>query len=196
MNKVLHEANLRGVNLRGADLRGYCLHRANLREADLTEANLRGADLTGADLRGAKLRRSDLRGADLTGADMCAADLTEADLWNANLTHVNLRGADLTGANLCEANLYNAEIPFDLGISFDAGPSGTGWLVRSDRGWIITIGCFRRKTLDDLRDLIADRAEWPSARGAEKDRRRPYLRAALAMCEAHIAYLADFPRYQ
>ena len=99
-------------------------------------------------------------------------------------------GANLYGANLDGANLRGA------GITFDAGPSGRGWLIRldaegryqPDAPWLVSIGCWRDHPLDDLRDLIEDRADWPEAEGAECDRRRPYLRAVLALCEAHIAY--------
>ena len=131
-----------------------------------------GKSLIRADLGGAYLR-----GADLGGAYLGGADLTRADLG----------GADLGGA--------------DLGaITFSAGPSGDGWMIRLKDGkatndqdgvWTLSIGCFRDKTLDDLRDLIEDRKPWPEARGEEKERRRPYLRAVLALCEAHIAYEAQ-----
>ena len=127
-----------------------------------------GAYLRGADLRGAYLSGADLRGAYLSGADLGRADLG---------------GADLRGAN---------------GLTFSAGPSGQGWLIRldsegkastsADATWYVNIGCWRDKTLADLRDLIDDKAEWPEAKGRERERRRPYLRAILALCEAHIAY--------
>ena len=99
---------------------------------------------------------------------------------------------DLSGSNLRGSNLSSVG-----GITFSAGPSGDGWMIRLDKDgkwtdddgvWKLTIGCFQNKTLDDLRDLIEDRKEWPEARGAERERRRPYLRAVLALCEAHIAY--------
>ena len=102
-------------------------------------------------------------------------------------------GADLGGADLGGADLRGA----DLGaLTFSAGPSGDGWLIRLDAEgkatvdgeWTISIGCWLNKTLDQLRDLIEDKVPWPEAEGAERERRRPYLRAVLALCEAHIAY--------
>ena len=129
----------------------------------------------GADLRGADLRDAYLRGAYLGGAYLGGAYLRGADL----------RGADLGGAYL-------------RALTFSAGPSGDGWLIRLDAEgkatvdgeWTISIGCWLNKTLDQLRDLIEDKVPWPEAEGAERERRRPYLRAVLALCEAHIAYEA------
>ena len=72
------------------------------------------------------------------------------------------------------------------GLPIQAGASGDGFMVPTPDGWRITIGCWRNKTLDDLRDLIEDRVDWPQARGEERERRRPMLRAVLATCEAHI----------
>lgn len=115
-----------------------------------------------------------LRGADLWGANPVGADLAGADLLGANLL-----GADLLGADLWGANLWG-------GLPIQAGASGSGYLIPTPEGWRITIGCWNEHTLDDLRDLIEDRAEWPEAAGAERDRRRPMLRAVLALCEAHI----------
>ena len=171
---VVRELN-EGKSLRGADLRG-----AYLRGAYLGGAYLGGADLTGAYLTGAYLRGADLGGADLRGAD---------------LTGAYLRGAYLGGADLTRAYLTGAYLG---AITFSAGPSGDGWMLRLDADgkpsatgeWNLNIGCFRNKTLADLRDLIEDKAEWPEARGEEKEHRRPYLVAVLALCEAHIAYQA------
>ena len=189
----LRRAGMRGADLAGADLRGAYLAGADLTGADLAGADLTGVSLIGADLRGAYLRGADLRGADLAGADLRGAYLRGADLYGADLRGADLRGADLRGADLYGAYLYG-----DVGITFDTGPSGRGWLIRlTDEGlyqpdapWRITIGCWRGRTLDGLRDLIEDRVEWPEAGGDERDRRRPYLRAILALCEAHIAYQA------
>ena len=91
----------------------------------------------------------------------------------------DLQDADLRNADLRGANLWG-------GLPIQAGSSGSGYLVPTPDGWRITIGCWADKTLDDLRDLIADRVEWPEAAGAERDRRRPMLAAVLALCEAHI----------
>ena len=167
--RVIRELN-GGTHLGGADLRGAYLRGADLRGAYLRGAYLRGADLGGTHLGGAYLRGADLGGADLGGAD--------------------LGGADLGGAYLGGAYLR--------ALTFSAGPSGDGWLIRLDAEgkatvdgeWTISIGCWLNKTLDQLRDLIEDKVPWPEAEGAERERRRPYLRAVLALCEAHIAYEA------
>lgn len=112
------------------------------------------------------------------------ADLRHADLGGANLRGANLWGADLREANLLYANLWG-------GMAVTAGRSGDGCLVPTPDGWRITIGCWRDHTLDDLRDLIEDRVEWPEAKGDEREFRRPRLRAVLALCEAHIAEHPD-----
>lgn len=116
----------------------------------------------------------DLRYKDLRYKDLAYANLAYADLTGANLTRVNLKGANLKGANLWG------------GMQFQSGRSGDGYLVPTPVGWQITIGCWQHRTLDDLRDLIADRVAWPKAIGKERERRRPMLRAVLALCEAHI----------
>ena len=136
--------------------------------ANLQNANLRGADLQNASLRGANLQNASLRG---------------ANLWGANLWGANLWGANLWGANLWGANLWGA-----MAVSV---PSGEGVLVPTPEGWRISIGCWTNKTLDDLRDLIEDKAEWPEASGEERERRRPSLVALLATAEAHADYHND-----
>ena len=208
-------ANLYGANLSRADLYGADLYGANLSRADLYGAylygaylygaDLSGADLSGADLSGANLSRADLSGANLSRADLSGANLSRAYMAGANLTGAymagaNLYGANLSSANLTSANLTRAYLSPECGITFDAGPSGKGQLVRLDSEgkattdpdgiWTLTIGCLRDVTLDYLRDLIADKIAWPEATGEERERRRPYLRAVLALCEAHIAYQA------
>ena len=132
-------------------------------------------------LRGARARgeRPTAPGADLSGSDLADADLRDADLSGANL-----RGSDLCGANLTDANLRGANMWG--GMPFQAGRSGSGYLVPTPDGWRITIGCWHDRTLGDLADMIADRADWPEAEGAERDARRPMLAAVLALCEAHI----------
>ena len=70
-------------------------------------------------------------------------------------------------------------------------PSGDGYLLPTPDGWRITIGCWRNHTLDDLRDLITDKTEWPEATGEERERRRPILAAVLDLAEAHTEYHAD-----
>ena len=158
-------------SLRGARARG---ERPTAPDADLWGANLSGAKLWGADLSGANLSYAYLSGADLAGADLRGADLRGADL----------RGSDLAGAHLAGANLSRARLWG--GMPFQAGRSGSGYLVPTPDGWRITIGCWRDRTLGDLADLIADRADWPEAEGAERDARRPMLAAVLALCGAHI----------
>jgi len=130
------------------------------------------ANLWGADLGGANLRDANLEGANLEGAD-----LRNADLRGANLRDANLDGADLRGANLWGA----------MSIST---PSGSGYLVPTAEGWRITIGCWRGKTLDDLRTLVAG-DDWPESKGDERERRRPVMAGLLALCEAHVVYHAD-----
>lgn len=165
----LRDADLRDASLWAANLSAADLMGADMRGADLLDAHLRGANLTSANLRYANLRRVDLKGANLWGANLSGADLRDADL----------RDADLWGANLCGANLWG-------GLPIQAGASGSGYLIPTPDGWRITIGCWNAHTLDDLRDLIEGRADWPEATGDERDRRRPMLRAVLALCEAHI----------
>lgn len=169
------------------------LHGARLTDAELTDADLAGANLHGANLHGARLAYADLTNADLAGARLYGARLTDARLTNADLAGANLydarlHGASLTNADLAGASLYGARLhgaTWD-GITLDCGPSGRGWYV----GGEVSIGCWKYHTLDALRTLIEDpAAEWPEAKtDAEKERRRPYLRAALATCEAHDTY--------
>ncbi len=140
---------------------------SNLGGADLGGAYLRGADLGGADLRGAYLRGADLRGADLRGADLRGA---------------YLRGADLRGA-------YLRGVIHEHVMPINAGKSGDGALFPTHEGWRISIGCWRGKTLEELDQLLADEVEWPEARGAERDRRRPLLAAYRALADAFIAAL-------
>ena len=129
------------------------------------------------------LSLTDLRGANLRGAILGGADLSGANLRGANLT-----GADLTGANLRGADLWGANYWGGMPIST---PSGEGYLIPTPDGWRITIGCWRDHTLDDLRALIEDRAEWPEATGTLRERRRPILAAVLTIAEAHTEYHAD-----
>ena len=109
--------------------------------------------------------------------------LRDANLLGANLRGANLRGADLRGANLRGANYWGG-MPIST-------PSGEGYLIPTPVGWHITIGCWRNHTLDDLRALIEDRAEWPEATGTLRELRRPILAAVLTIAEAHTEYHAD-----
>ncbi|MGN8941176.1 pentapeptide repeat-containing protein, partial [Collinsella bouchesdurhonensis] len=130
-------------------------------------ADLRGADLYGADLHYASLRGANLRGASLYYADLYGADLRGADLY----------GADLSGANLHYARWGGLEI--------NHLPSGTLHLTPTPEGWRITLGCWNG-TPDQLRDLIAKDQGWPEAEGDEITRRRPYIEAALTLCDLHM----------
>lgn len=144
---------------------------------DLNGINLRDADLRYVDLYGANLRYANLRGADLRGAD-----LRGAELCGANLRGAELRGADLCGANLCGANLRGAEWG---GLQITDLPSGQLTLTPTCDGWQLRVGCWSG-TPDQLRELVAHDKGWPEAKGEEITRRRPYLQAALALCEVHM----------
>lgn len=134
------------------------------------------------DLWGANLRNVNLRGADLWGAD-----LRDADLWGANLWGADLWGADLWGANLRDTNLRDANLRDALwdGFHITDLPSGQLTLIPTPDGWRMRVGCWDG-TPDQLRDLIAQDTGWPEAEGEEVTRRRPYLEAALALCEVHM----------
>ena len=134
----------------------------DLHYADLHYADLRYADLHYADLHYADLRCANLSGADLRGADLHCADLRSADL----------RGANLHGARWG-------------GLEIKRLPSGPLHLTPTPEGWHITLGCWNG-TPDQLRDLIAQDQGWPEAEGDEITRRRPYLHAALALCDIHM----------
>lgn len=148
--------------------------------ANLCDADLFGAELCEASLRGALLREADLTSADLRWSDLTEADLRWACLWRADLIAANLTDTDLNWADLRRANLCD-------GITFTGLPSGGGYFLPTPDGWRITIGCWKHKTLSDLRALINDEAEWPEAEGAERERRRPTLAGLLSMCEAHAS---------
>lgn len=135
----------------------------------LSWANLHGADLSRANLFGADLRGANLRGANLFGANLRGANLSRADL----------RGADLFGANLRGA-LHEHILPIN------AGASGMGALYPQAEGWRVAIGCWRHRSLDEFADLLADRIDWPEARGKERERRRPLLQAIYGMCLAFV----------
>lgn len=170
--------DLRGANLVDVDLSGADLTDVDLRGANLAVANLRGADLLGANLRGANLGGADLDSADLDGADLSGADLWGADLTRADLSRANLRAAEMRRTNLRGAIWY--------GLRIDGLPSHQLTLVPTPYGWDLSVGCWHG-TPDLLRELIAQDRNWPEAEGDEITRRRPYLHAALALCEVHMA---------
>lgn len=155
-------------------LSGANLRRANLDEAILDRASLDGASLDGASLRWALLDRANLRG----------ASLRVADLYGAYLSGADLSRADLCGASLDGAYLYGTMHEHIMPIN--AGASGMGALYPQADGWRVSIGCWRHHTLDELTDLLADRIDWPEAVGAERERRRPLLKAAHDTCLAFI----------
>lgn len=124
-----------------------------------------GRSLHGADLHGADLRGANLRGADLRWTALCGA---------------NLYGADLRGARVTEPCILSMPTP-----------SGRVTLVPSALVWELRVGCWAG-TPDTLRTLIAG-DDWPEAKGAERDRRRPILTALADLCDAHIAYYGTNP---
>jgi len=144
----------------------------------LLYADLRGADLRGADLRGAKIQDANLQGAKIQDANLWGADLRGANLWDADLQGANLRGAYLRGANIQDAVLSVMRV--------GGMPSGDLVAFPCPGGWWVRVGCWGG-TPDDLRELVAADGGWPEARGAEIARRRPYLEAALALVDLHVA---------
>ena len=104
----------------------------------------------------------------------------------------NLYGADLSGADLSGANLRGANLSGAHGgiLRIDGLASGQVTIIPTVDGWRIKVGCWGWGALDALRDLIVG-TDWPDAEGAEQDRRRPGLAAALAIADAHTAYHAD-----
>lgn len=145
--------------------------------------NLRNSSLSGVDLRSANLS-----GVDLCGADLSAANLYGASLYGSDLRHTNLRDANLRFASLRDANLYDA---IWRGLRIDGLPSRQLTLTPTPYGWDLSVGCWYG-TPDKLRALIAKDEGWPGAEGDEIARRRPYLQAALELCEIHMADHADY----
>lgn len=174
--------NNRHIDLSGQDLCDLDLSHLDLRGADLRCANLRVTDLQGADLRSADLRSADLWGARLWDVDLQDANLRGADLQNAGLQDANLRGVNLRNVRLWDATWG--------GLSIDNLPSGCLALIPTPDGWHMQVGCWGGAP-DQLRHLIAQDEDWPEAEGKEITRRRPYLEAALALCEAHMADHTD-----
>lgn len=87
--------------------------------------------------------------------------------------YANLGGANLRGANLRGADLRGAKGAYGLPDT----PSGQGWIEVTPEGHVLHIGCWEG-TVAELKAMIAPKSdiEWPEARGAEKDRRRPFLK--------------------
>lgn len=111
-----------------------------------------------------------------------------ANLRGAKLWYANLNGADLRGANLKGADLQNAKLLG--GFQHHGLPSGAVLMIPTVDGWHLTVGCWSG-TREQLRELISQNEGWPSARGAEVERRRPGLLAMLALADAHAEYHAD-----
>lgn len=91
--------------LEGAHLDEYCLHRANL-----VNANLRGASLRYANMDSAVLRGADLSYADLTGVNLDNAYLDGANLSHTKLVSAYVGFALLSSAYLDHADMRNAEV--------------------------------------------------------------------------------------
>ena len=119
------------------------------------------------------------------------ANLYGTDLYGTDLHGANLSGANLCGASLSGTDLYGANLSGAAGglLAIDGLPSGSVRLAPTPDGWALRVGCWGDGTAtygpDALRDLIAG-TDWPEARGAERDRRRPGLAALADLCDAHI----------
>ena len=125
-------------------------------------------------------------GDDLRGANLRGADLRRADLRDANLREANLQEADLLGADLCRTALD--------GFVLQGLPPGSVHFIATPKGWRITIGHWKHKTLDDLRALLAGEDNWLVAKGEERGVRYPIFAGLLAMCEAYAAKNPSFVR--
>lgn len=181
-------------DLEGADLRGSFLVEANLQDV-----NLQGANLAGANILNANLTDANLTGANLTDANLAHAKLWRANLQTANLQDTNLSCADLVDTDLSYANLKNADL-WDTslnyakwnGLRIDCLPSNQLTLVPTPEGWDLRVNIWRG-TPDQLRELMAKDGEWTEAdMGGEITRCRPYLEAALALCDVHMNDHADY----
>jgi len=104
----LHKADLRNADLsnarfdRGSDLSKIQASSAIFASAILHEINLQNAQLFAADLSSTGLRGTDLKGAYLAFADLSKSNLSSADLRYTVLMGANLRNADLWNAQLSE----------------------------------------------------------------------------------------------
>ncbi|MBC3186383.1 pentapeptide repeat-containing protein [Corynebacterium sp. zg-331] len=132
-------------------------------------------------------RPLDLSNQDLSGLDLSHLALRGANLQWADLRWANLRDADLRDTALRWTNLWGA---YWDGLVIERLPSGQVYLVPTPDGWHMRVGCWDG-TPSQLRTLIAQDDDWPEAEGNEIPRRRPYLEAALTLCEVHMADQAD-----
>ena len=123
-------------------------------------------------------KNPNLYGADLSDTDLRGVNLYGADMRDANLRRADLRRADLRGAKW-------------HGLRIDGLPSRQLTLTPTPDGWDLRFGCWHG-TPEKLRELIARNEDWPKVKGAEIARRRPYLQAALKLCEVHVAEHADY----
>lgn len=195
--RIVEEARAQGIapDLRNLDLRGLDLSRLDLRAADLRGADMRGVNLWNANLKGvnlsgtnmqhANMQQATLSSASILDADLLGADLRNADLRNANLRNANLLGVDMRCTALRGTNCFI--------LQMDTLPSGVATFYPTPDGWYLQVGCWEG-TLDELRDIIAKDDGWPGAVGEEIPRRRPLLEAAIALCEAHVAYYSNVVR--
>ena len=141
------------------------LARKEGRWANLAEVNLASVNLAGVDLRWANLHR---------------ANLHRTDFYGANLSHANLHWANLTGAILQGANL---SVEWILTIQT---PSGRLIYVPTPHGWELQIGCWRHRTVEDLKQLLdAPTEQWPEADEGTRPVREKFLRACLPLLELH-----------
>jgi len=170
-------ANLAGAYLAGANLDGANLAGANLAGANLAGANLSGAYLAGAYLAGAYLDEANLAGANLSGANLSGANLDEAYLSGANLDGANLDEAYLSGANLSGAKLIGKRPFFQIGPIGSRHSFFTAFIT--DKGVLVTAGCFKQKTIKEFREKLA-------THHGENDHAKEY-EMALLMIECHTA---------
>jgi uncharacterized protein YjbI with pentapeptide repeats len=130
------------------DLRGIYLHRAFMKDLDLTRARLEEAWIINVDWWQARLAKADLRRANLQSSDLMYADLRGAQLDSSriiasNLTLVNAVGAFFRGANLSHTVLNGARLQ---------GADLTGAKVTGTSAWGIEIDADTNQE-----DLIVER---------------------------------------
>ena len=99
----------------------------------------------------------------------------------------NLRWADLHGANLHGADLSGASGGV---LQISDLPSGQVIATPTLDGWHVVVGCWSGTPAELVALCGAPDEDWPVARGDERQRREPVLRAAHALIEAHITYHA------
>lgn len=178
--ETLSGSNLNSSNLSGSNLSGVNLSGSNALWADFTGSNLSGSNLSGSNFSGSTFYCSNLSGTYLRGSKLSWADFTGSNLSRSNLSLTNL-----TETNLREVNSSGATIPGYIPLKT---PSGEGDIRATPDGWRVSLGCWQHRTLSELQLIIADKVDWPEARGDEREKRRPFLVAVAALMEAQIAY--------